>query len=62
MPIVNIKLFSGRTYEMKKRAAEKITDIVVEELKAKREAVVIVYQDIDKENWCRNGKMLSEVD
>jgi len=33
MPIVNIKLFSGRTYEMKKRAAEKITDIVVEELK-----------------------------
>ncbi|RJX27558.1 MAG: 4-oxalocrotonate tautomerase [Dethiobacter sp.] len=57
MPIVSIQLFPGRTYEMKKKAAERITDIIVEELKAKKEDVRVVYQDIDKENWCIGGKM-----
>jgi 4-oxalocrotonate tautomerase family enzyme len=42
---------------MKKKAAERITDIIVEELKAKKEDVRVVYQDIDKENWCIGGKM-----
>jgi len=57
LPIVTIQLFPGRTHEMKKSAAEKITEIIVEELKAKKEDVLIVYQEIQKENWCMGGKM-----
>ncbi len=56
MPIITIQLFPGRTKEMKERAALKITKIIVEELKAKKEDVLIIYQDMEKENWFKDGQ------
>lgn len=58
MPLITISLWPGRTQEQKEELAKAITDAVNKVLGAKREHVIIVYQDTPRENWYIAGDKL----
>jgi len=60
MPLVNIKMLSGRTLEQKKELVAKVTQAVVESTGATPEAVTIVIEDMSKQNFARGGILASE--
>jgi 4-oxalocrotonate tautomerase len=55
MPIVIIKMWSGRSHEQKKELAEAITADMVRILGKKAETIQIVFEDTDKTNWAVAG-------
>jgi 4-oxalocrotonate tautomerase len=48
----------GRTREQKRDAAKAITNALVEHCGAKRESVVVVFQDIPRDSWAREGVLV----
>ncbi len=58
MPLITISLWPGRTAEQKEELAREITNAVTKVLGAKREHVIIVYQDTPRENWYIAGSRL----
>jgi 4-oxalocrotonate tautomerase len=60
MPAMTIKLFEGRTVEMKRELAEAITSETCRVLGCGPEAVDIVFEDVKKENWATAGKLWSD--
>ncbi|MFH1387419.1 MAG: tautomerase family protein [bacterium] len=56
MPIVKIGLWAGRDKETKKKLIESVTKSVCDTVKCPPEAVIVVLEDIPKENWGQNGK------
>ena len=51
MPHIDIKLFPGRSDEMKKSAAEKIFEAAAAELGAPTSAFSVAFTDIEKDVW-----------
>lgn len=60
MPIVRIEMWNGRTAAQKKELARVITDAMVNIAHTTPDATIIVFEDIDKENWAQDGKLASE--
>ncbi len=60
MPIVRIELFSGRGKEIKKRIAEEITEVLVKNLDIPPEAVIIIFDDIERHNFAQAGRLSEE--
>jgi len=56
MPIVRIGLWVGRDKETKKKIIEEVTKTVSQTAKCPPEAVIVVIEDIPKENWGEAGK------
>lgn len=59
MPVVEVKLWAGRTGETKKRVVKAITDAFVKE-GVPADMVHVIFIDVDKENWAIGGKMCNE--
>ncbi len=51
MPHVEIKCFSGRTEEQKKRCAERIAEVIAETLGCKVSSVSVAIKDVPEEEW-----------
>lgn len=51
MPHVDIKCFSGRTDEQKRRCAEKVAEDISEILGCELSSVSVAIKDIEEENW-----------
>jgi 4-oxalocrotonate tautomerase len=60
MPIVRIEMWTGRTEAQKKELARVITDAIVNIAHTTPDATIIIFDDIDKENWAQDGKLSSE--
>lgn len=60
MPHIDIKLFPGRSDEMKKAAAEKIVEAAAAELGAPTSAFSVAFTDIEKDVW--NETVADKVD
>jgi len=60
MPTVNIQWFEGRDIETKKRTLELVTKAICEGCGTKPENVTVIFTDIKKSNWGRNGKLREE--
>ena len=60
MPIVRVEMWTGRTEAQKKELARVITDAMVNIAHTTPEATIIIFEDIDKENWAQEGKLSSE--
>ena len=59
MPIVQVSVWEGMTFENKKKTVEGITK-VFEEMGVPMEAVHIVIYEVPKNNWATGGKLHSE--
>ncbi len=60
MPIVKIDLWKGRDKQIKKELIEKVTTVISEVVGCPAEAVHIIINDIDKDNWGIGGDLSSE--
>jgi 4-oxalocrotonate tautomerase len=58
MPMVQITMLSGRTAEQKRKIAQRITDVLVEDAGAKREVIVIAFHEVSKENYASGGVLM----
>jgi 4-oxalocrotonate tautomerase len=55
MPFVQVTMLTGRTADQKRKLAQRITDAMVEEAGAHREAIVIAFHEVSKESYASGG-------
>ena len=60
MPMVQITILEGRTTEQKRKVAQRITDVLVEEANAKREATVIAFHEVSRESYASGGVLMAD--
>ena len=60
MPMVQITMLSGRTADQKRKIAQRITDVLVEDAGAKREAIMIAFHEVSKENYSSGGVLIAD--
>ncbi len=60
MPLVQITMLSGRTADQKRKLAQRITDVMVEDAGAKREAVVVTFNEVSRESYASGGVLMAD--
>jgi 4-oxalocrotonate tautomerase len=60
MPLVQITMLAGRTADQKRNIARRITDALVEEAGARREAIVVAFHEVSKESYASGGELMSD--
>ena len=60
MPFVNVKMLQGRTTEQKRELVKAITDAMVTICGANPDGTMVVIDELPKENWARNGTLMSD--
>jgi 4-oxalocrotonate tautomerase len=51
-------MLSGRSADQKRKIAQRITDTLVEEAGARREAVVVAFHEVSKESYASGGELM----
>ena len=60
MPIIRIEMVAGRTAEQKRELAEALTRETVRIAGTSPCSVMVIIEDVAKENWAVGGKLLSD--
>jgi 4-oxalocrotonate tautomerase family enzyme len=55
MPVVTVQLWTGRTLDQKRALVRAITDAMVEHAGARPDALHVVLQEVDPQNWGLGG-------
>ena len=58
MPVVQVTMLQGRTADQKRKIAQRITDAMVEEAGARREAIVVTFVEVSKESYASGGVLM----
>ncbi|HVO60796.1 MAG TPA: tautomerase family protein [Terriglobales bacterium] len=62
MPHVQITLLKGRSIEQKRRAVQRMTEVLQQELEVKPESLSIAFVEISREDYARNGVLIADRD
>ena len=60
MPLVQITMLTGRTDDQKRKLAARITDAMIEEAGARREAVVVTFLEVERESYASGGVLMAD--
>jgi 4-oxalocrotonate tautomerase len=60
MPLVQITMLEGRTTDQKRKIAKRITDALVEEGGARREGIVVAFNEVSKESYASGGELMMD--
>jgi 4-oxalocrotonate tautomerase len=60
MPLVQVTMLQGRTVDQKRKIASRITDAMVEEAGARREAIVVAFVEVSKESYASGGVLMAD--
>jgi len=60
MPLVQITMLTGRSSDQKRKLAQRITDVMVEEAGAHREAVVVTFHEVSRESYASGGVLMAD--
>lgn len=60
MPLVQITMLQGRSTDQKRKIARRITDVMVEEAGAKREAIVVTFVEVSGESYASGGELMAD--
>jgi len=60
MPMVQITMLSGRTADQKRKIAKRITEALIEEAGARREAIIVAFHEVSKESYASGGELMSD--
>jgi len=60
MPIVRIEMWKGRSQQQKRELARVITEAMVNIGQTTPEATIIVFEDIEKEDWAQGGTLATD--
>jgi 4-oxalocrotonate tautomerase len=58
MPLIQVTMLQGRTVDQKRKIAQRITDAMVEEAGARREAIVVSFVEVSKESYASGGVLM----
>ncbi|MBO8172950.1 MAG: 2-hydroxymuconate tautomerase family protein [Bacillaceae bacterium] len=62
MPFITVKVLEGKTKEQKRAMVEKMTKVVTETLDVDESRVFIFIEDLEKENYGKQGRLFSDLD
>lgn len=60
MPIITIQMSEGKTIEQKRTAAAEITKTVSGTFGVEPAAIIILFQELPRDNIAKSGKLLSD--
>jgi 4-oxalocrotonate tautomerase len=60
MPHVQITWVEGRTAEQKRKIAERITSVLIEDGRAKRENIHVSFHDVAPSNYAEAGVLVAD--
>ena len=60
MPLIHVTMLQGRTADQKRKIAKRITDTMVEEAGARREAIVVTFLEVSKESYASGGVLMAD--
>jgi len=60
MPVIQVTMLKGRTVEQKRKLAERLTQAMVEEANAKKEAVTITMIEVSREDYASGGVLMAD--
>jgi 4-oxalocrotonate tautomerase len=60
MPLLQITMLAGRTVDQKRKLAQRLTDVMVEEAAAHRESVLITFNEVSKESYASGGELIAD--
>jgi len=60
MPYVNITWLEGRTIDQKRKVAQRVTQVLMEEAGAKSESTHIVFVDLPTTNFATGGVTIAD--
>jgi 4-oxalocrotonate tautomerase len=60
MPVIQVTMLKGRTVEQKRKLAERLTQAMVEEANATKEAVTITFVEVSREDYASGGILLAD--
>jgi 4-oxalocrotonate tautomerase len=58
MPLIQVTMLEGRTADQKRKLAQRLTDAMVEEAGARREAIVVAFHEVSKESYASGGILM----
>jgi 4-oxalocrotonate tautomerase len=58
MPLVQITMLQGRTADQKRKIANRITDVLVEEAGARREGIIVAFHEVSMESYASGGELM----
>ena len=60
MPDIQITMLKGRTTEQKRKIVQRLTDVMVEEAKTSKEAVVVTIIEVAREDYASGGVLMAD--
>ena len=60
MPHVEITLVKGRSADQKRKAADRITQVIVEEIGARREDTTVAFLEVERDSFAHGGVLVSD--
>ena len=61
MPILKVSMWAGKDKESKAELAKALTDTMVKVAKVPAEVVIIMFEELPKENWATGGTLHTEL-
>ena len=61
MPVIEVKMWTGRTLAQKRELAKALTDAMVKIANTTPDATIVVFDEVPKENWAQAGVLASEI-
>ena len=61
MPTVHIEIWSGKPEELKRNLARAVTDVMVEHVGCEPRAVMVIFDEVPKQNWFTGGQCHTEI-
>jgi len=58
--MIHVTMLEGRTADQKRRLAQRLTDALVEEAGAKREAVTVAFVEVSRESYATGGVLMAD--
>ena len=62
MPIVRVEMFPGRTHAQKQELARAITEAVANIAHTTPDATIVIFSEVEREDWAQGGKLASDDD
>lgn len=60
MPIIQIKITSGKTKEQKHLLVSELTRATTKVLNCPPNVVDVIIEEVNKDNWAKDGKLFSD--
>jgi len=58
--MIQVTMLEGRTTDQKRKLAQRLTDVLVEEAGARREAVTVAFVEVSHESYATGGVLMAD--